>query len=525
MFSDVSPFGGGQGPQLRSHGPVSQHCASCTRQVELCVCATPSTSGITIRRTRPKKKAIDSSTLPASAPCRQLFKEATTDNVKAEEGNEALNEELRVGGRTRHNCPQCPKTFGSPGKLSQHLYAHTGERPFVCQQCDKAFSSRFKLVRHTLIHSDQRQYRCLSCDRTFHRKDHLKNHSKVHSPVKLIYKCERQSCGKEYSSPVSYRKHVAVHAAEDGNLECTICGKICSTKEETVLHLKVHAGSRTIKTQADRKYRCDKCDRSFFTGKDVRRHLVVHTGKRDFLCQFCPQKFGRKDHLIRHIRKSHNTAGKKGKKRIEPKTKSVTAILAEASTSRVQELVQDIKSESKSSFTIFDVEDTTQPSTSGTADVPFSPSILCTDEELSETSGSMMSDKLYQSQPPPYSLSGLPSTSNFDPGDSSEGDIKPELMSEYITLLPQQFEGPLPPNLLLTTTDSTDLPDGQFMEPVVESSLHQQFLQMSNFIAPETSQASTSGTDLIIPDFVPTSDSPTVSTPLPRFNQAFHQPP
>lgn len=27
---------------------------------------------------------------------------------------------------------------------------------------------------------------------------------------------------------------------------------------------------------------------------------------RDFLCQFCPQRFGRKDHLVRHIKKSHN---------------------------------------------------------------------------------------------------------------------------------------------------------------------------------------------------------------------------
>lgn len=27
---------------------------------------------------------------------------------------------------------------------------------------------------------------------------------------------------------------------------------------------------------------------------------------RDFLCQFCPQRFGRKDHLVRHIKKSHH---------------------------------------------------------------------------------------------------------------------------------------------------------------------------------------------------------------------------
>lgn len=33
--------------------------------------------------------------------------------------------------------------------------------------------------------------------------------------------------------------------------------------------------------------------------------MVVHTGCKDFLCQFCAQRFGRKDHLTRHTRKTH----------------------------------------------------------------------------------------------------------------------------------------------------------------------------------------------------------------------------
>lgn len=44
----------------------------------------------------------------------------------------------------------------------------------------------------------------------------------------------------------------------------------------------------------------------FFTRKDVKRHLVVHTGIRNFACPFCTQRFGRKDHLVRHAKKSHN---------------------------------------------------------------------------------------------------------------------------------------------------------------------------------------------------------------------------
>jgi hypothetical protein len=125
---------------------------------------------------------------------------------------------------------------------------------------------------------------------------------------------------------------MAVHSAQEGNLECKICGKKCETKEETLNHLKIHAGSRSLKTPADRKYHCDHCDRSFFTGKDVRRHLVVHTGRRDFLCQYCPQRFGRKDHLTRHIKKSHSSSSKKAKTKrtADPeKSKSVENILSE----------------------------------------------------------------------------------------------------------------------------------------------------------------------------------------------------
>ncbi|KAJ9601616.1 hypothetical protein L9F63_000224, partial [Diploptera punctata] len=127
----------------------------------------------------------------------------------------------------------------------------------------------------------------------------------VHSVVRARWRCDR--CGREYGSPLSHRRHLALHAAQDdGSLDCGVCGRHFNTTPEILHHLKVHAGSRTVKSPADRKFRCDHCERRFFTRKDVRRHLVVHTGKRDFLCQFCPQRFGRKDHLVRHIKKSHH---------------------------------------------------------------------------------------------------------------------------------------------------------------------------------------------------------------------------
>lgn len=204
-----------------------------------------------------------------------------------------------------YTCQTCQKSFQNSNKLSKHQQIHGNSSPFKCDHCKKSFSSKFKLVRHVLIHSDRKPFSCSVCERTFHRKDHLKNHIKVHSPCKKFYICEKPDCKKEYTSSLSYKKHLALHAAEEGSLECQICLKSFKSKEEILYHLKIHAGSRTVKNPDEKKYSCDHCQRKFFTRKDVKRHMVVHTGKRDFLCQFCPQRFGRKDHLVRHIKKSH----------------------------------------------------------------------------------------------------------------------------------------------------------------------------------------------------------------------------
>lgn len=240
-------------------------------------------------------------------------------------------------------CTVCQKIFPNAARLSRHQNVHGGQSPYKCEHCKKSFTSRFKLVRHALIHSDRKPFSCQVCERTFHRKDHLKNHIKVHSPSKKVYICARPDCKKEYTSLMSYRKHQALHAAEEGSLECQICFNTFETKDEILYHLKIHAGSRTVKNPNEKKFTCEHCGRKFFTKKDVRRHLVVHTGMRDFLCQFCPQRFGRKDHLVRHIKKSHG-------KNLPPETELETVtVKTEAAETAVKTESVFIKSEGDSS--------------------------------------------------------------------------------------------------------------------------------------------------------------------------------
>lgn len=215
-------------------------------------------------------------------------------SVSEETGGISVPEESEASLETRDVCAVC-------GELGPHTCSL---RIFSCPDCNKSFSSRFKLSRHQLIHGGERQYRCDICERSFHRKDHLKNHRQIHEPTKQ-FKCERAECGKEYNSYMSYRKHCAFHSAEEGDLQCKFCYKMFDNKNDLIYHLKVHVGTRSAKSPSEKKFQCDQCDRRFFTRKDVKRHLVVHTGTRDFCCSLCPQKFGRKDHLVRHIKKSH----------------------------------------------------------------------------------------------------------------------------------------------------------------------------------------------------------------------------
>ncbi|VDI34508.1 zinc finger protein PLAG1, partial [Mytilus galloprovincialis] len=213
----------------------------------------------------------------------------------------------RASRREPMQCPHCTETFTKEALFVIHVSDHTGVKPFICEvaECSKGFMSKFKLERHRLIHTCPRHHKCPYCDKSFNRKDHLKNHMITHDPNKKRWVCEE--CGKEYSYNFSYRTHKAFHDADAGrSTECGICHKQHETREELLYHLKVHSGARSVKNCTEKIHACPECGKKFYTRKDVRRHMITHTKKKDFLCQYCPQRFGRKDHLTRHLRSSHS---------------------------------------------------------------------------------------------------------------------------------------------------------------------------------------------------------------------------
>ena len=98
-----------------------------------------------------------------------------------------------------------------------------------------------------------------------------------------------------------------MHCAEEGQLDCKICKLVLNTRvsrvqrhnamflvnpvehfllyelmliqnywqDELINHLKIHAGSRTVKGSVDKKFSCNQCDKKFFTRKDLKRHRYI----------------------------------------------------------------------------------------------------------------------------------------------------------------------------------------------------------------------------------------------------------
>ncbi|KAF4525520.1 hypothetical protein B566_EDAN014906 [Ephemera danica] len=444
---------------------------------------------------------------------------------------------VRTPAQRAHRCTLCEKSFSSPGKLYQHMYSHTGERPFACSECSKAFSSKFKLMRHLLIHSADRKHQCPFCERSFHRKDHLKNHSKVHNPDKKVYRCEKETCRKEYNSYLSYRKHVAVHAAEDGGLDCKICGKNFTNREEILYHLKVHAGSRTVKNPSEKKFQCEHCERRFFTRKDVKRHLVVHTGRRDFLCQFCPQRFGRKDHLVRHIKKSH---GGRGRTRRDVPTVTGTSS-PQPSTSGMSHSSQQGPVAGPSGLQRRGSRRSNIPRSPPSVQAPApqqqmlppppplvpAPAPTPVPPQAQPPAEPTEQPHMYPTQPPPpYSYKMYPETSQDDLGikieEDDESSVGPSGVDfNQLFMEESSNQGMLDMSLIEEFSEE----DGNQLMQLMEQSSSAQVMQQHPIAGPSHSTSMPSSHAPAGIDTQQLQASHTYPTPLPGFQQVFQQPP
>ncbi|XP_075679286.1 uncharacterized protein LOC113798311 isoform X2 [Dermatophagoides pteronyssinus] len=152
----------------------------------------------------------------------------------------------------------------------------SNSKPYKCNTCEFVTAKRHLLIRHLLVHSTDKPFKCNQCQYATKRNDNLLLHiHRVHSPVRP-YKCDR--CKYRFYSERKLNYHIRLmHTTNDDDDDNN--GQI--------------------------KHQCNICYKTFASKYNLDGHKLIHTDKKPFGCQYCQQRFRRKDTLQNHIKNLH----------------------------------------------------------------------------------------------------------------------------------------------------------------------------------------------------------------------------
>ncbi|XP_075420878.1 zinc finger protein 764-like isoform X2 [Tenrec ecaudatus] len=188
----------------------------------------------------------------------------------------------------RHGCYVCGKSFAWHSTLVEHLYTHTGEKPFCCPECGKGFSQASSLSKHRAIHRGERPHRCPDCGRAFTQRSALTTHLRVHTGEKP-YRCA--DCSRCFSQSSALYQHQRVHSGETP-YPCPDCGRAFAHASDLRRHVRTHTG--------EKPYPCPDCGRCFRQSSEMAAHRRTHSGERPYPCPQCGRRFGQKSAVAKH---------------------------------------------------------------------------------------------------------------------------------------------------------------------------------------------------------------------------------
>ncbi|XP_031244252.1 zinc finger protein 764-like [Mastomys coucha] len=188
-----------------------------------------------------------------------------------------------------HRCPDCEKCFSQRSTLVAHMYTHTGEKPFRCPDCNKSFGRASSLSTHRAIHREERPHCCSYCGRTFTQRSALTSHLRVHTGEKP-YCCA--DCGRCFSRSSGLHEHQRVVHSGMTPFTCTHCGRAFADSKYLRRHMRIHTG--------EKPYSCPDCGRCFRQGSEIAAHRRIHTGERPYPCPQCGRQFRTKSAMTSH---------------------------------------------------------------------------------------------------------------------------------------------------------------------------------------------------------------------------------
>lgn len=114
-------------------------------------------------------------------------------------------------------CSYCGRSFRQLYHLTEHMNAHTGDKPYHCTSCDKKFGRLHILKAHQLVHTGEKPHKCTinGCDRAYAYDIDLKRHRfSAHGIYTKKHICS--FCSKVFPENKLLKKHLESHSA--GNI-------------------------------------------------------------------------------------------------------------------------------------------------------------------------------------------------------------------------------------------------------------------------------------------------------------------